>query len=147
MLMILLSTVNVSWYLICGKRWLVAFNAGKTQLALFDQFRNSDAIEVKMDGSALEEKSSFEMPELSFSSKLNWGSYIISTAKTTAKKVKTLIRTINFPSPEVALYVYKSTIPSCMEYCCHFRAGAPRYYLDKLNNLRQNYWSFIFCLS
>ena len=100
-----------------------------------------------MGGSALEEKSSFKMPELSFSSKLNWGSYIISTAKTASKKVETLIRTINFPSIEVALYVYKSTIPSCMEYCCHFRAGAPRYYLVKLNNLRQNYWSFIFCLS
>ena len=26
---------------------------------------------------------------------------------------------LKFLSPEVALYLYKSTIRSCMEYCCH----------------------------
>ena len=37
-----------------------------------------------------------------------------------------------FLSPEVALYLYKSTIQSCMEYCCHLWAGAPScYLLDK----------------
>ena len=37
---------------------------------------------MKMDGSALEEKSSFKMLGLTFSSKLDWGSYIVSIAKT-----------------------------------------------------------------
>ena len=46
------------------------------------------AINVKMDGSALEEKSSFKMLELTFSSKWIWGSYIISIAKTASKKLK-----------------------------------------------------------
>ena len=49
-----------------GRKWLVDFNAGKTQLALFYR---SDAIVVKMDGSALEEKSTFKMMGLTFSSK------------------------------------------------------------------------------
>ena len=39
-----------------------------------------------MDGSALEEKSSFKNLGLSFCSKLDWGSYIISIAKTASKK-------------------------------------------------------------
>ena len=34
-----------------------------------------------MNGSVLEQKSSFKMLELPFSSKLDWGSYIISIAK------------------------------------------------------------------
>ena len=36
--------------------WLVDFNAGKTQLILFDQSNNNGSIDVKMDGSVLEEK-------------------------------------------------------------------------------------------
>ena len=83
------------------------------------------AINVKMDGSALEEKSSFKMLGLTFSSKLDWSSYIISIAKTASKKIGALIRSMKFLSPEVALYLYKPTIQPCIEYCCHIWAGAP----------------------
>ena len=37
----------------CGKNWLVDFNAGKTQLILFDWSNNNGFIDVKMDGSVL----------------------------------------------------------------------------------------------
>ena len=47
---------------------------------------------------------------LTFSSKLDWGSYIISNVKTASKKIGALISSIKFLSPEVALYVYKSAI-------------------------------------
>ena len=87
---------------------------------------------MKMDGSFLEEKSSFNILELTFS-KLDWGSYIISIAKTASKKIRALIRSIKFLSPEVALYFYKSTIRPCMEYCCHVWAGAPSCYLKLLD--------------
>ena len=40
------------------RKWLIDFNAGKTQLVLFDWSNNTGAINVKMDGSVLEEKSS-----------------------------------------------------------------------------------------
>ena len=77
MLMIPLSTLNAIRHLICdlelaselesdlrdtvdwGRRWLVDFNAGKTQLVLFVWSKNTDAIDVKMDGSVLEEKNIF----------------------------------------------------------------------------------------
>ena len=39
----------------CGK-WLVDFNAGKTQLVSFDRSYNNSSIDVKMDGSVVEEK-------------------------------------------------------------------------------------------
>ena len=90
-----------------------------------------------MDGSVLEEKSSFKMLGLTFSSKLDWGSYIISTAKTASKKIGALIRSTKFLSPEVALYLYKSIIRPCMEYCCNVWAGAPSCYLELLDKLQK----------
>ena len=55
-----------------GKKWLVYFNAGKTQLVLFERTNNIAAIDVNMNGSVLEEKSSFKMLGLTFSSKLHY---------------------------------------------------------------------------
>ena len=81
-----------------------------------------------MDGSVIEEKSSFKMLGLTFSSNLDWGSYIISIAKIPSNKIGALIRSMKFLFPEVALYLYKSTIHPCMEYCCCVWAGAPSRY-------------------
>ena len=112
---------TVDW----GKKWLVGFNARKTQLVSFDWSNNNGFIDVKMNGSVLEQKSPFKMLGLTFSSKLDWGSYIISIAKTASKKIGALIRSMKFLSPEAALYLYKSTIRPCMEYCCHVWTSAP----------------------
>ena len=43
------------------RKWLVDFSAGKTQLVSIDRFNKTGAIDVKMDGSVPEEKSSFKM--------------------------------------------------------------------------------------
>ena len=89
-----------------------------------------------MDGSVLEKRPSFKMLGLTLSSKLDWGSYVISIAKTASKKIEALICSMKFLSPEVALYLYKSTIRPCMEYCCHIWAGAPSCYLELLDNYK-----------
>ena len=39
-----------------GKKWLVDFNAGKTQLVSVDRSNHNGSIDVKMGGSILEEK-------------------------------------------------------------------------------------------
>ena len=106
---------TVDW----SKKWLVDFNAGKTQLVFFDRSNNNGFIDVEMDGSVLDEKSFFKMLGLTLSSKLDWGAYIISIAKTSSKEIVALIRSMKFLSPEVALYVYKSTIRPYIKYCCH----------------------------
>ena len=43
---------TVDW----GKKWLVDFIAGTTQLVLFDQSNDNCSIDVKMDGSLLEDE-------------------------------------------------------------------------------------------
>ena len=65
---------TVDW----GRKWLVDFSAGKTQLVSFDRSKITGATDVKMDGSVLEEKTSFKMLGFTFSSKLHWGPYIVS---------------------------------------------------------------------
>ena len=86
---------------------------------LFDWSNDTGAIDLKMDGSVLEQNSSFKIVGLTFSSKLDLGSHIISIVQTASKKILALICSMKFLSPEVALYLYKSTIWPCMEYCCH----------------------------
>ena len=53
-----------------GKKLLVDFNAGKTQLVSFDPSNNTSSVDARVDGSVLEENLSFKMLGLTFSSKL-----------------------------------------------------------------------------
>ena len=73
---------------------------------------------------------------LTLCSKLDMGSYIISTPKT-LQEIESLIHSMKFLSPDVALYLYKSTKRSCMKYCCHVWAGAPSCYLELLDKLQK----------
>ena len=82
-----------------GRTWLFDFNTGKTQLVSFDRTKN-----------LLEEKSYFKMLGLTFSSKFDLGLYIISIAKTASMNFGGLISSMKFLSPEIVLYLYKSTI-------------------------------------
>ena len=88
-------------------------------------------------GLFLSKKHFFKMLGLTLSSKLDWGSYIVSIAKTVSKKIGALTCSMKFLSPEIALYLYKSTIRPCMEYCCHVWAGAPSCYLELLDKLQK----------
>ena len=155
-MMILLSILSVIGHLICGnnlnwrlsfnliyetldwgKKWLVDFYVGKTQLFLFDWSNKNGSIDVKMDGSGLKEKSSSKMLGSIFSSKLDWGSYIISIPETACKKIGALIHSMKFLSPELVLYLYKSTIWPFLEYRCRIWAGAPSCYLELLDKLQK----------
>ena len=54
-----------------GKKWLLDFNAGKSQLISFDRSGNNGSVNVKLDRSVFDEKPSFEMLGLTFLSLLN----------------------------------------------------------------------------
>ena len=69
-------------------------------------------------------------------SALNWiGTLPLSEAA--SKNIGALIRSMEFLSPEVALYLYKSAIRPCMVYCCHVWVSAPNYYLELLGKLQK----------
>ena len=85
-----------------GRKWLLDFKAGKAQLVLLDWSKRFGAINVKIDRSILEWKSSFKMLGMTSSSKLDWDCCIISISITAPKKIGALIRPMKFLSPEVA---------------------------------------------
>ena len=74
---------TVDW----SRKWLVDFNAKKTQLVSFDMSKNTGTIDVKMDRPVLEEKS-FKMLRLTFSSKLDWGLTLSLLLKLPPRKLK-----------------------------------------------------------
>ena len=88
-----------------------------------------------MDKSIFEEKSSLKILELPFSSKLDWGSYIVSVPQIVSKKTEALVHPMTFLSPEVFLYLFISSVCLSAESCCHVWACACRFYLDKLDKL------------
>ena len=149
MLMILLFILSVTRHLICcnNLNWLLNLNLiyetlwsrvktgllismlGKLSWFHFTSLKAMVLLVWKWIGLFLRT----EFLGLTFSYKLDWSSYIISIAKTGSEKIGALIRSMKFLSPEVALYLYKSTICPCMEYCCHIWAGAPSCYLKLLD--------------
>ena len=74
---ILQYTVDLS------KKWLVDFSTGKAQPVSFDWSNNTATTHVKMDESFLEENHLLRcwVLGLTVSTKLDWGSFIISIAK------------------------------------------------------------------
>ena len=74
---------------------------------------------------------------LSFSSKLDRSFYIVSIAKNSFKKIGGFIHSIKFFSDEVSLYICKSNIWPCMEYCSQIWLGAPSYYSDIIDKLQK----------
>ena len=71
-----------------GKKWLIDFSTGKTDLF------------------------SFDLLGLSFSPKFYWEFYFVSIGKTASKKISVLIGSTKFFSPEVAFI----TMKPCIEY-------------------------------
>ena len=91
-----------------------------------------------MDGSVLEE--SYLSRCWGWVSLLNWiGALTLSLLlKLPPRKLEPwFIHSMKFLSPEVALYLCKSTICPWIEYCCHFWAGAPSCYLELLSKLQK----------
>ena len=124
LLMRLLSILSLIRYLICGNNLNWLLNLNLISETLWTGARSGLLI------SMLEKLNWFRLTGLitlillTFSSKLDWGSYIISIAKNSSKKIGAFIRSMKFLSPEVALYLHKSTIRPCMEYFCHVWVGA-----------------------
>ena len=90
-----------------------------------------------MSGSVLQEKLSFKMLRFTLLSQLGRNSYIASTAETAFRKTAALIPSMRYLPPDIALYLYKSTITFCMEYCCHMWDGDPSCHLETLDKLKK----------
>ena len=114
-----------------NRNQFVDFNTRKTQPVSFDWSNNTGAIDVRMDGPVLEKKSFFKMLLLTFCSRFDWSSYIISIPKSVSKDIGAVICSMKLHTP--ALYLYKSTKEPCLEFCCYVWACAPSCYWKLLD--------------
>ena len=97
---------------------------------MFDQSNKSSAIDVEMDGSVFEEKSSFKRLIVSIAKTL------LSIAKTVSKKSEVFIQSIKFLCLEAALISINLPYDlSCHAMPCH--ADATSYCLDMLGQLQK----------
>ena len=112
---------------------MIRCGLGQEVACCFNDFDNIDwsngngNVDVQMYGLNSEEKPSFKMLELSFSSKFK----IISFAKTVSKITGAFICSKKF------LYICKSVIRPCMECYCHVWDGATEYCLKILDKLQK----------
>ena len=82
-------------------------------------------------------EASFRLLGTNLSNDFSWTSYIECAATSAVRKAGSLLRCKGFVTHETFLYLYKSTIRSCIEYCCHLRAGAPASCLSLLDRIQQ----------
>ena len=76
-----------------------------------------------MGWSVLEENSYFKILRFTFSSKSDY-SRDLKLSLLIKLRFRALVCSMQFLSPEVVPYLYKTTTRPCMEYYCLVRAGA-----------------------
>ena len=111
----------------CVRQCLVDFSDRKIQVVSYHCL-NKFFANVKIDGFVLDQKSSFKMMGLSFSSKLDWGLYCL-------QENWTLDTFFNFSS-DVFHCLYKSSIWPFLEHCCHTWASTCSCFVYMLHNLQ-----------
>ena len=81
---------------------------------------------------------------LTFTRSMDRKPYIQFIVKAASRKMGSLYRSQRFLTPESILYLYKSTIRPCMEYCSHIWDGAPRSHgLDLLDRVQKRVVSLV----
>ena len=102
-------------------KWLVDFNAEKTQIVSFGQSKSCSAIHMKIDGSFFDEKLSFKMLGFSFSSKLDWRSWIVSIHKLPPRNLRLWFLLPCLFLQSLFFIIYHSTLYgillSCLGWC------------------------------
>ena len=121
-----------------GRKWLVDFSAGKTQLVSLDRPNNAGAVDVKMMGLFL--RKNHLSKYWSFLSLLNWIWFLTLSLllKLPSKEIGVLIGSIKFLFFLRLLCIsFKSTIRPYMEYYCNVWASAPSFYSELLDKLQK----------
>ncbi|XP_065675474.1 uncharacterized protein LOC136091694 [Hydra vulgaris] len=90
-----------------------------------------------MNGDVLDESSILHLLGLTLTSNLSWKPYIKSVAKLASAKVASLYQARHFLTSDSILYLYKSQIRPCMEYCCHIWGGSSNDALSLLDRMQK----------
>ncbi|XP_065639570.1 uncharacterized protein LOC136072315 [Hydra vulgaris] len=90
-----------------------------------------------MNGNVLDESPTLHLLGLTVTSDLSWKPYIKPVAKLASAKVASLYRARHILTLDSILYLYKSQIRPCMDYCCHIWGGSSNDALSLLDKVQK----------
>ncbi|XP_065665700.1 uncharacterized protein LOC136087122 [Hydra vulgaris] len=90
-----------------------------------------------MNSYVLDESSTLRLLGLTLTFDVSWKPYIKLIAKLASAKVASLYCACHFLTPDSILYLYKSLIHHCMEYCCHIWGGSSNNALSLLDKVQK----------
>ena len=123
------ATTRIGFWIWTARLWL-------TSLVSVDQSKNIGAIDMKMDWSVLEEKSSFTILGLTLLLNWIWALTFSLLLKLPPRKLQPLFILWSLFLLRLPVSI---NLPynHYMEYCCKIRAGAPSCYLELLDKLQK----------
>ena len=119
-----------------GAKWLVNFNASKTQDLQHSRLRCEAMRDLSMSNNKIRSVSSSSILGVTIERDLSWAAQIRCIGKRASQRIGSLYRSRKFLTPEACLHLYKSTIRPIMEYCCHLWSGAPKSHLSFLDRVQ-----------
>ena len=120
-----------------AEKWLVKFNAKKTQLMTISRKTNKDDSKISFLGHTLTEVNSIKLLGIHITTTLDW-SYHVNKVANRAGQQLGILRKANKLLPSTALNaLYKTRVRSLMEYCGPIWHSAPKTVLSKLDSIQR----------
>ena len=120
-----------------AEKWLVNFNAKKTQLMTISRKASKDNNQVHFLSECLKEEDSIKLLGVHITNTLDWGFHVDKIAKRAGQHLG-IIRKAKKMLPAAALAtLYKTRVRSVMEYCGPIWQNAPKMSLNKLNAIQR----------
>jgi hypothetical protein len=123
---------------------LVNFNCSKTQAIVISRRKDTDHFPLlKMDGSVLQIKSTFNILGVTVTDSLCWSSHIKSICRAASRRLGILFRAKKLFSSVQRLVLYKAQVRPLLEYCSHIWGGAGPSILGLLDRVQSKAIRFV----
>jgi hypothetical protein len=121
-----------------AERWLVTFNAKKTQLLQISRKRETDNSVVSFLSQTLVPEDSIKLLGVNISKTMDWTTHISKVAKRAGQSLGIIRKAKSLLQPAGFATLYKIKVRSIMEYCGPVWQGAHKTDLQKLDTIQRH---------
>ena len=118
-------------------KWLVKFNAKKTQLMTISRKSNRDAGKISFLGETLKEEDSIKLLGVHITKTLDWNFHVNKIAKRAGQHLGIVRKANKLLPSDVLATLYKTRVRSVMEYCGPIWENASKTVLSKLDTIQR----------
>ena len=126
-----------------ASKWLVKFNAKKTQLLHISRKLSTDSSDVCFCSETLEPAESIKLLGVHIFKNLDWDIHVDKVAKTAGRSLGVLRKASKLLDAAGLATLYKTKVRSVMEYCGPLWQGAPKTVLMKLDTIQRKACRFL----